>query len=55
VVRQVSDAAGVPVYDGLASPHHATARLASLLDPCTCDADNRRFVLQAALLSTLGA
>jgi ornithine carbamoyltransferase len=55
LVRQVGDGAGVPVYDGIASAQHPTARLASLLDPATSDADNRRFVLQAVLLSTLGA
>jgi len=55
VVREVCDGAGVPVYDGLASPRHPTARLASLLGGETTEDDNRRYVLQAVLLNTLGA
>ncbi|MBA2724094.1 MAG: ornithine carbamoyltransferase, partial [Methylibium sp.] len=50
----VSADAGVPVYDGLATPRHPTAKLADLLDgDAAASADKRRFVLQAVLLSTI--
>jgi ornithine carbamoyltransferase len=55
LVRQVRDGAGVPVYDGIASPRHPTAQLAHQLGGDTSDADNRRFVLQAVLLNSLRA
>jgi len=45
--------AGVPVYDGLASPAHATARLAAVLGPGEPPARQRELVLQTVLLSTL--
>ncbi|MEO5509444.1 MAG: ornithine carbamoyltransferase [Longimicrobiales bacterium] len=54
LVQQVSNDAGVPIYDGIASKNHPTARLAELLGNGTSPADNRRFVLQAVLLSTMG-
>ena len=54
LVRQLGNDAGVPVYDGIASSTHPTACLAGLLGVETSPADNRRFVLQAALLSSLG-
>jgi ornithine carbamoyltransferase len=53
LVQQVGDDAGVPVYDGVSSQNHATAGLAALLGGSTSLADNRRFVLQAVLLSTI--
>jgi ornithine carbamoyltransferase len=53
LVRQVGAQAGVPVYDGLASPSHPTARLAELMAGDAAPADKRRFVLQALLLSTI--
>ena len=53
LLQQLSVDAGVPVYDGAASPDHPTARLAELLGGDTSPADNRRFVLQAVLLSTI--
>ncbi|HEX6362528.1 MAG TPA: ornithine carbamoyltransferase [Albitalea sp.] len=53
LVRRVADDAGVPVYDGIASASHPTAQLAEMLDGDSL-ADNRRFVLQAVLLSALG-
>ncbi len=53
LVRQVGDAAGVPVCDGLASASHPSARLAELLGDEIAAADRRRFVLQAVLLSML--
>ena len=53
LVHQVGVEAGVPVYDGLASPKHPTARLAALLEGNALLRDKRRFVLQAVLLSTI--
>jgi ornithine carbamoyltransferase len=53
VVQQVSADAGVPVFDGVASPTHPSARLAEMIGGDTQPADNRRFVLQAVLLSAL--
>ena len=53
LVQQVKRDAGVPVYDGLASLHHPSAKLAELLGGDASPADNRRFVLQAMLLSTI--
>lgn len=53
LVRQMGVDAGVPVYDGVASPEHPTAKLADLLDGDTLNPDKRRFVLQAVLLSTI--
>jgi ornithine carbamoyltransferase len=53
LVREVGHAAGVPVYDRAAGDDHPTARLAPLLGNDTSDDDNRRFVLQAVLLSSM--
>lgn len=53
LVERVGVDAGVPVYDGIASPEHPTARLSDLLGGDASPADNRRFVLQAVLLSTI--
>ena len=53
VVQQLVDQAGVPVFGGVACPDHPTARLAGQLGTETSSADNRRFVLQAVLLSTI--
>ena len=53
LVAQMGRDAGVPIYDGIASDQHPTATLAALLGGDTSPADNRRFVLQAVLLSTL--
>ena len=53
LVQQVGNDAGVPVYDGIASRDHPTAHLAELLGGDASSADNRRFVLQAVLLSTI--
>ena len=53
VVQQVADEAGVAVYDGLATEEHAGARLAEQLGDEAAPGDNRRFVLQAYLLSTI--
>ena len=53
LVHQVGVEAGVPVYDGVASPRHPTARLADLLDGDALMPDKRRFVLQAVLMCTI--
>lgn len=53
LVHQVGVEAGVPVYDGLASAKHPTARLAALLEGNALLRDKRRFVLQAVLLNTI--
>ncbi len=53
LVQHVGLAAGVPVYDSLASDQHPTARLVDLLGGDESPGDKRHFVLQAALLATL--
>ena len=53
LVHQMGVDAGVPVYDGVASKRHPTARLVDLLDGNASRLDKRRFVLQAVLLSTI--
>ena len=53
LVHQMGVDAGVPVYDGVASPKHPTAKLVDLLDGDALKPDKRRFVLQAVLLSTI--
>ena len=53
LVAQMGVDAGVPVYDGVASKRHPTARLVDLLDGNASTLDKRRFVLQAVLLSTI--
>ncbi|NUZ08506.1 ornithine carbamoyltransferase [Piscinibacter koreensis] len=52
LIRQVRAEAGVPVYDGIASQDHPTARLADSLSGTASPADRRRLVLQAVLLNT---
>lgn len=53
LVRQVGCDADVPVYDGIACLRHPTARLSEQLGGDASPVDNRRFILQAVLLSTL--
>jgi len=53
LVRQMGIDAGVPVYDGLASAVHSTAKLVDQLDGDSASGDRRRIVLQATLLATL--
>jgi ornithine carbamoyltransferase len=53
LVELVGREAGVPVYDGLASERHPTARLAALLDVAEPPGKLRQLVLQTVLLSTL--
>lgn len=52
LVQRMGGDAGVPVYGGVATPGHPSARLAAQLDGSP--ADNRRFVLQALLLGSVG-
>ncbi len=53
LVQQVGVDAAVPVFDDLASADHPTARLAELVGGDASPAENRRFVLQAVLLSAV--
>lgn len=53
LVQQLGDHAGVPVFDAVASRHHPTAKLDALLGGDSPALDQRRFVLQAVLLSTV--
>ena len=53
LVHQMGVDAGVPVYDGIASQRHPTAKLGDLLGGDASKLDKRRFVLQAVLLSTV--
>lgn len=53
LVHQMGIDAGVPVYDGIASRQHPTAKLVDLLGGDSSALDKRRFVLQAVLLSTV--
>lgn len=54
LVRQIGQHAGIPVHDGAAADSHPTAALAGLLGERTAAADNRRFVLQALLIESIG-
>jgi len=53
LVLRIAGDAGVPVFDGIAGARHPTAHLAADLGGNGAPGDNRRFVLQAVLLSTL--
>lgn len=53
LVQQIREEAGVPVYDGIGCADHPSTALATMLDGDATDIDNRRYVLQALLLSTL--
>ena len=53
LVQQLGAEAGVPFFDGIATHNHPTALFAHLMGGDASDADNRRFLLQAALLSSL--
>lgn len=53
LVRLVGEDAGVPVYDGVGSSGHPTARIADELDSSSSPEDRRRFVLQALLIGTI--
>jgi ornithine carbamoyltransferase len=53
VVVAVGRDACVPVYDGVATATHPSARLASLLDGRDPPERNRQLILQAVLVSTV--
>ena len=53
VLDQLRAAAGVPVYDGLATASHPSAALAEQLDPTIALADRRRVVVEAVLVASL--
>lgn len=54
LVHQMGIDAGVPVFGGLASQTHPTARLAELVTGDAPPLDKRCIVVQAVLLSTIG-
>ena len=54
VVAELGREAGIPVYDGLASRSHPLAHLARFLDGGEEDGRNRRLIVQAVLVSTIG-
>ncbi|MET0211069.1 MAG: ornithine carbamoyltransferase [Burkholderiaceae bacterium] len=54
LVRAIARDAGIPVYDGLASPDHPIAALAPLLGLGVSSAEQRRLLLQATLLASVG-
>lgn len=53
LIRQVGHDAGVPVYEGIATRGHPCAGLADNVAIGTPAEDDRRFIVQAILLSTL--
>lgn len=53
LVQQLGRTAGVPVFDGLASPGHATAALADRLAGAASTQAKRLLILQGALLIAL--
>jgi ornithine carbamoyltransferase len=53
LVRQMAEDAGVPMYEGIATALHPCAQLAEKVGSGTSSEDDRRFVVQAMLLSTL--
>jgi ornithine carbamoyltransferase len=54
VVAELGREAGIPVYDALASRSHPLAHLARLLEGGEEDERNRRLIVQAVLVSTIG-
>ena len=54
VVADLGRAAGIPVYDALASRRHPLAALADSLDGGAGEERNRRLIVQAVLVSTIG-
>ena len=54
VVAALGRHAGIPVYDALASRQHPLADLAGSLDGGADEERNRRLIVQAVLLSTIG-
>jgi ornithine carbamoyltransferase len=53
LVHQMGVDAGVPIFDGVASQTHPTARLADLIAGDASQLDKRCIVVQAVLLSTI--
>ena len=53
VVGEIAREAGIPVYDGVATPTHPLAGLASLLDDHVSPERNRQLIVQAVLVSTI--
>jgi len=53
LVQRLSVEAGIPVYDGIASPSHPLAEAADLLGPAISAVDKRRFLLQALLVRSM--
>ena len=53
-VRLIRREAGIPVYDAIGAQEHAITALCGLLDRADSEADRRCFVVQAALLQTIG-
>jgi ornithine carbamoyltransferase len=53
LVDQLARTAGIPVYDGLASPSHASAELARQLAGDAPMADKQHYLMQAMLLATM--
>jgi ornithine carbamoyltransferase len=53
LIQQLRRAAGVPVFDSIASPSHATAALADRLAGATSTQAKRLLILQGALLFAL--
>lgn len=54
VVQRLGEALKVPLFERLASPAHPTAPLAGWLGPEIVPGENRRCVLQAALIAAIG-
>ena len=53
IVADLGRAAGIPVYDGLASARHPLAALADSLDGDADEEGRRRLIVQAVLVSTI--
>lgn len=53
IVKKLADTSGIPVFDGLASPSHASAGLAEELAGGEPLPDRRRYVMQAVLLAAM--
>ena len=53
LVRRIGAEAGVPVFEGIASPQHPTARLVDMLEDGGSDEEKRCLVIQAVLLNAL--
>src|SRR5690606_28143835 len=54
LVQQIGQHAGIPVFEGVAMEGHPVDQLAALLGGTTSLADNKRFLVQALLLESVG-